>query len=100
MAAPTRSNIKYAVYYCVAAISGARTADLEEELFLGLPGMDDKNVHHDGVGLDGSAIVGVAGTLNVWIKYKGGKKTLSKKTLKEKSTLADTIKAVQECFKP
>ena len=90
-AAPTRDQIKHAVYYAAASISNRSIADLEEGMVLG--GKMPK-----GVGMDSVAINATAGLLNIWIKHRGGKDTIRKGELTESTTLGKVIDDVKGKF--
>ncbi len=88
---PTRAQIKHAVFYAVASISGRSIVDLEEGMVLG--GKKPK-----GVGMDQIAIDAVASLLNIWIKHHGGKGSIAKGELDGTTTLGDTIDLVSGKF--
>ena len=88
---PARNEIKHAVYYAVAAISGRSLVDLEEEMVLG-------GKWRTGVGMDQTAIDAVASMLNLWIKHRGGKGRIGSGDLAEDTTLGDTIDTVSKQF--
>ena len=88
---PNRDQIKHAVYYAVASISGRSMADLEE-------GMDLGGQMPSGVGMDAIAIEAVTGMLNTWILHRNGQGQFERGELKIDTTLGETIDAVDGKF--